>query len=254
MSEKKKTQFRNFCLGEVTHLEPEEVYNFSGQDNRIRSIKENAEQELEKRLEAGKKLIADYSKPGDLVMFESPEEWTLKTYQKSFNEASIEFWDGIAKRHLNFYHELSEYAKSKGRRVASLDSVITKPGNKFWNLEIRGLLDSTIRRNKLRYDYIVQQERTDVMQSKIQRSKPNLAIMAASHAILLEKRMKPKQTVYATVKLSGVQKATHRFLTAIQKWRFLKIKKTTTKLRASPRKRKQRLKRWKKEMKNRRPF
>ena len=187
MAKKREKPFRNFTLLELSHLRLGEIVD--AETGTIHAVVKILQQRL---LGVGKKVIDTETKPGDTILIEDPRKVTLDISRKII--AGTEFekfaeWFVFAG---NIYYRLAEYAKSKGRKVESLEpSVINYSKGRI------GLRRMLLTNPGPRLNYIVATKRDKFFITKIQRRKPKLVIAASGHAAYLEKTLRPKKTIYS---------------------------------------------------------
>jgi len=182
--------FRSFTLLELSHLTAGE---FKSNKQAVTLLKQ--------RLEFGKRIIDAETKTGDLVLLETPTRYTFDDYKKTVGEEATErYWKNIGEFNSNFYFLLAEYAKSKGREVASIDSGIVSPGSRLERQlrlgETQAILTGPEFKHFKRVEFLAYYKRNIFMGRRIQTRKPKLVIVAGAHAIYLENTLKPKKVIY----------------------------------------------------------
>ena len=223
----KKELFNDFCLLELSHLTIDDIFNYKKERTpsgtapitKVYGVKRTASKERSKRLAFGKKIIDTETKAGDLVLIESPEQYTLEDFKKHYAGTPFElFGNTIVKEIMNFYSELAKYAESKGRKVQSLEPGVFRPGSRLYEAIAR--LSSLPLEKIKRVEYLTTHRRDYFMQKRIQVKKPALVIVARGHAVRLENAMKPKKTIYLNplaparkvVHLNQIKKITEQYI------------------------------------------
>lgn len=192
--------FSNFILCELSHLLEDELLERTG---RGRRIKREARGEISRRLEYGKRVIQEYSRPGQIIMIECPEEHTFNTFQKEMQsldagqKALRKVWQAL-KMNYNIYNELARYAQQEGRQVISLEPSPFKPGGKMREIcwGIRDYKKGEKEETGERINYLVHLRRDQSMMLRIQRMQPELVIASMYHVLYLGREMKPKKVFY----------------------------------------------------------
>ncbi len=165
-----KSGFSDFCLLQLNHLGRTDI-TLAVQRRRIKK----AQQQLQERLDFAKKVIDTETNPDDTIMLESPEHWAFSRFKEVFAGSKNEFaWDGIMRDSLNFYFDLAEYAKSKGRKVESLESGLHRPESRLVYAAARGHEFEPEIRGRL--DYLTTYRRDLFFIKKIVVTKPKLVI------------------------------------------------------------------------------
>ncbi|MFH0955197.1 MAG: hypothetical protein V1777_03770 [Candidatus Micrarchaeota archaeon] len=192
-------RFSDFCLLELNHLARADIAE-AVQTHRI----EKAQQQLQERQDFAKKVIDTETKPGDTIMLESPEPWTFSRFKEVFKGSKNEWvWDGIMRDSLNFYFDLAEYAKSKGRKVESLESGLHQPESKLVYAAARGHEFEPETRERL--DYLTVYRRDLSFPKKIAATKPKRVIATFFHAVSIEDALKPRRAVFFDRELNTPQ-------------------------------------------------
>ncbi|MBN2127104.1 MAG: hypothetical protein JW703_01790 [Candidatus Diapherotrites archaeon] len=187
--------YHDFVLCETNHPVLGDIYTHNSETGLgiNEKILNKHKTQARKRLEKAKKIIDSESKPGDLIMIESPEEEKTSYWGKD-EELAKKYWDKGLNECINFYYNLAEYAKSRGRKVLSLESGTTRSGGRF----IKSLAEQTSTPElELRREYIMRIQRNKLMEAKINAKKPKLVLTAKWHESYLE-NMKPKKTIRET--------------------------------------------------------
>ncbi|MDO8634031.1 MAG: hypothetical protein Q7K34_01930 [archaeon] len=210
--------YRDFTLVQLNHLRIEDLFDFASKIHRDITVHDAIYEQgtaelraskialdrIKEGIEYGKKIIDENSKPGDIVMLESPEEWTFESFMKMrYPEpiANRQFWEAIIKHQLNMYHELAKYAESHGRQVLSLEQGVNTPNSRLSRTAVQPPKsnESEFRKHariESRRDVLAGPRRDISFQRKIQAKKPALVIAAMGHAAYLYKTMKPKNMIW----------------------------------------------------------
>jgi hypothetical protein len=154
-----------------------------------------AKEEIERRVSAGKKIIDSQTKKGDLVLLESPEEWTEEQFKRAFHGSKNErFWLQLMRDSLNLYFDLAQYAKSQGRLVGSLESGLHSPSSRL----VRAALWRHQQPAEIaeRIDFLSLNRRDATAQKRVQAQKPRRVITAFFHGISIENAFRPEKTIY----------------------------------------------------------
>ncbi len=232
----KKREKVNFRLCELTHLSGE-LFHSSTLWPTMRDM-------IEERIKFGKKIILSKTEPGDLVMMESPERHTyedsLKGQGKKDSSRLREEWEGIEKSHSNMYYELAKFARSRGRRVLSLEPSPADSGGKLAVLANR--LREASPENFKRTEYLVGARRDDVYVRKItwesqaeaRAGRTPLAIAACSHVIGVRSLISPMETIWnnrpaaeAVRETLALRREAKKFISRFKKKRRARNAKTT---------------------------
>lgn len=200
MPKPEKEHFRDFVLCEVTHLNAGHYETASKGAMFDADIIRNA---LESRLAFGKKAIDEQTKPGELIMLETPEEITYEqaTLGGERSRHGRILWDLIQGQEKNLYHTLAKYAKNHRRKVASLEPKGHRPGTQMFslvNLRNTDILTGNPNQNKLAkaMDTFTKVTRLLYNIKTINQNKPALVIAANAHALYIEDQMKPKKVLW----------------------------------------------------------
>jgi hypothetical protein len=126
------------------------------------------------RLAFGKNAIDKETKPGELILVETPEAERAGAF--------------------DFYHKLFAYARAIGRRVESIESGLLGCGGRL-DWASNNLPDFPPGEQE-RVLYLVGPRRDKSMQRIIQSRKPRMIIVASGHAIAIKKEMKPKNHIF----------------------------------------------------------
>jgi len=185
MPKSKEPVFRDFCLVEFSHMASLDRKKL---DALIKSTKEC--------LELAKEAVRDKTRPGDLVMIETPKHFTysdwLAVSGRKDNSKAKRVWRRWAHLHFNAYYFLSKYARSIGRKVESLEPTPTEGATKFMKMVRRKLGPE----DTIRMKYLEGPRRDDFFQHRIQRREPKMVVTAMGHAIPLEVAMEPKKRIW----------------------------------------------------------
>jgi len=217
--------YRNFILCEVSHLTRSAlIFRRDG----VVQIHPDAEAKLRERLEFGKKIIDDFvahSQPEDLVMLEAPEEYTFERFRNNYKATEFEKfrrdWERVLKRHFNLYHELAEYAMSKGRVVASLEPKATRSAGGISKDLAR--IDELSKERVTRLEYFMRIRRNELIVRTVQLEKPKLVIAATGHVLDLEK-MGPRKVIWHR-RISDAQRHQIRLSLVALKQQYEQVKK-----------------------------
>ncbi len=192
-----KNDFRDFVLLELSHLPTVDFELLTDE------VCAQGRQLIQQRLEFGRKVIVSETKPEDLVLIESLQESTFEDFKKitslrttkKIPEQKIKWlWENFYKYHLNFYFELAQYARQKGRKVAPIVGWVRSPKSRLVRASTR-LMEFP--EEKARRIYYLMSGRTDIsMQRRIENRRPALAIVGGAHAAYLEHSMNPKKTIW----------------------------------------------------------
>jgi len=184
--------YSDFKLGVISHLSGDLMMALT----RNGADADYARLLLEKSLRYGKNIIAHETRPGDLVLLESPHRFTKEHYERCYAGTGFEgLWNRDLGRAFNFYHELAEHARKTGRRVGSLEPSWMHPDSRLFPLatsfDLRKIPDSL----RSRLQYLTTYRRNHSMRKRIQAKKPQLVITAPSHGLYLMDAMKPKVVI-----------------------------------------------------------
>ncbi len=223
--------FNDFFLFELSHLSGDELE------------KPNALAVLERMLELGKKAILENTKPGDLIAMEAPENFDYKDFYNiflkgiSFEGTGVsarqlrESWTRIDRANMNFYAKLSDYAKSSGRKIVSLEPNYRK--NKslirtLWLEELAFKKGSGNLDRSFRLRYLVTRRADISFMKRIPRFLPQMVIVARDHAVFLEYAMQPKKVSYSLpITIEQKQKILQSTLKFQAAFQYLKRKRLT---------------------------
>lgn len=162
-------------------------------------------QEKQRRLRYGKKAIRKHTAKGDLIAFETPEEYRLEHFKKVYEAITgkkitpeiekklLMQWPSISKAAFNTYFELAQYAKSIGRRVISLELSIRKPASAF---ELAYWREPEGMERKKRMEYLFKERANISFLRRIQSLKPRMVIVSWPHAAFIEGKAKPTKVDY----------------------------------------------------------
>jgi len=195
MAEGSNKSYSDFLLFALTHPDGLELMNDD------LSVVEGAREKVERLIRYGKDFIMDNSKEGDLIAFEMMERREFEDFEKVLGaafqqrfgeeaeEKLREHWEQVGDLFYNQYSELADFAKKNKRGVMSLEPGQVRPGSRLVKAFAHMPWDS-------RLQYIKLIRRTESYISRIQRKKPQLAVMSNVHGFMVEERMKPKRAHY----------------------------------------------------------
>jgi len=132
--------------------------------------------ELQRRQENVANVILTETKPGDLIMLEGPltkTPWeelvpTLKTLDEAHKELFV--------RHADFYLDIANYARSIGRRAASVDSGLNSRFGRIGNF-----LYFLNPAHKEEAQLAIEHQRNRVMEARIKGHNPKLVVTTMAH-------------------------------------------------------------------------
>lgn len=156
---------------------------------------ESVVQRIRERLAWGKKLIdmeiqSGRLEKGDLILLEQPQKIKKADYKREYGRT----WNAAEEEFFNFYNFLSEYAKSKGLRAESIEPSIRMTGSNLRQEREKRTRSGVGDRSWMRrVGYLLLRKADKFFQSRIQKRKPKMVIVASAHAIRLEHFMKPKR-------------------------------------------------------------
>lgn len=224
----KKEHFRDFHLLVLDHPgTSEEAVSNGPRGNAARQ--KFALEEILKNTEPGN------TEPGDLILIEAMERATIEDYKtfhrwkkrhlkEKFDETMSAEWKEGQKRQWNFYAELAELAIANGRRVATLESDVMRPGGRL--PRAKGAPNRpTVAGFEFKQEAYLMTVfgRTPNQISRMERRKPKMVISAAGHGAIFEKVLKPKSvTWYEPMDIKRKQKAIEIYSKAIETLRELR--------------------------------
>jgi hypothetical protein len=218
MAEQSNQLHRDFTLLEITHITGNDLksarmdYEKFGEAG-LRTVQNFVQQ----KIEFGKRRIDSETKSGDLILIESPDPVTFEQFLENMGVPNIQElpnreliklrWELFLRENFNMYHTLADYARSKGRKVETLESGMTDDKSRLTKA-MCDLFKFPIEKAR-RINRIIVVRRHMGMEKKIQSKKPQLVIAASGHVAQLEETFKPRRTIYqnplAKSKFSGNQ-------------------------------------------------
>ena len=205
MAEQPSQPYRNFTLLELSHINQADFesaqrdYEQFGETG-LRTVQKF----VQEKIEFGKRVIDSETKPGDLVLIESPEPVIFEQFLKNFGITDIHNhpkrelvklrWEMFLRENYNIYPILANYERSKGRKVETLEYGATGNKSRLTAAATR-LREFTPEKAKRIYQMLTVKRHTGI-EKKIESKKPQLVITASGHAAQLEETLKPRKTIY----------------------------------------------------------
>jgi hypothetical protein len=204
----------------------------NGDSKKAEKIGRIMKKEIARRQSVAKKAIEEHTREGEAIAFENPEPASFEIFRRemmqspsfeAYSQSRIlaphvdgwvsRMWENGMRESANFYADIAEYARSRGRRIVSLEPPSRRLGSSRRAALVRASLASGLNENIVRPElrdevrrsneleaaksdmarYLLTFKADTAFRRKVAQEKPAMVIAAHGHGVALEGAVTPRR-------------------------------------------------------------